>query len=283
MIEAAIALAGKGMAVFPCKPRGKSPLFQGWQDKATRDADAVRAMWARWPEANVGIATGAPSGVWVLDIDGDAGEQSLRELELEHSALPATVEAITGGGGRHLLWRMPAGRLVVNSASHIGAGIDVKGDGGLIVAPPSIHPNGRTYRWSVDSAKEFAEAPAWLLERTYTRGGQNPPKGTFCAKPADFWETLIREGAPDGKRDDLLTKLAGRLLSPALPLTPGIVLELLHAVNEARWQPPLEEWEVEKVFNSICKKRRVRGEPIACTLDQSRNVGKHRRRQLRRA
>jgi hypothetical protein len=242
MIEAAIELAGKGMAVFPCKPRGKSPLFQGWQQQATRDLDAVRAMWTATPAANIGIATGAASGIWVLDIDGEDGEQSLVELELEHGDLPATVETITGGGGRHLLFRMS--RPIANSVGFVGRGLDVKGDGGLIVAPPSIHPNGRAYRWSVDNAKEFAHAPAWLLAAADTR--HVSANDTCAQKPKDFWETLIREGAPDGQRNDLLAKLAGRLLSP-YPLTRSMVLELLHA--EPKLKPCSTAFAEKRAYN----------------------------------
>ena len=88
----------------------------------------------------------------MLDIDGDDGEASLRKLEAEHGALPDSVESITGKG-RHVWFRIN-GSPIRNSASTIAPGIDVRGDGGYVLAPPSIHPSGKAYAWSVDCACE---------------------------------------------------------------------------------------------------------------------------------
>ena len=103
----------------------------------------------------------------MVDIDGFDGELELRKLEAAHCSLPPTVETVTARG-RHLFFRMPE-TPVRNTASQIAAGIDTRGDGGYVVCPPSIHPSGRAYAWSVDSAKEFAEAPGWLLDRVTER------------------------------------------------------------------------------------------------------------------
>ncbi len=106
------------------------------------------------------------SGLLVLDIDGEAGADALHDLEREHGELPATVEALTGGGGRHVYFRHP-GEPIGNTAGKLGAGIDTRGDGGYVVGPPSPHPSGRRYQWSVDGHPddvEIAPAPDWLLE-----------------------------------------------------------------------------------------------------------------------
>jgi hypothetical protein len=166
MKDAALKLARAGVAVFPVKPRDKIPLTGHGCLDATSDDERVRAWWDQWPDANIGLATGSKSGVWVLDIDGEEGEASLRDLEHRLGALPATVVAITGGGGRHLFFRLPdldEAPTVKNSAGQVGAGLDVRGEGGYVVAPPSIHPSSKRYCWSVDSALEFADAPVWLL------------------------------------------------------------------------------------------------------------------------
>jgi Bifunctional DNA primase/polymerase, N-terminal len=100
------------------------------------------------------------SRVWVLDVDGEDGEASLRALETEHGALPATWESLTARG-RHVWFYCDCP--VPCSTSKIAPGIDVRGDGGYVVVPPSIHPSGRAYVWSVDRADDLASAPDWLL------------------------------------------------------------------------------------------------------------------------
>ena len=168
MMGAALALASRGLAVFPLLPRKKFPLtINGFKDGVT-DLEQVRAWWTKHPTANIGIATGIKSGVWVLDIDADkGGEKSLAEIEQRFYPLPATVEVITGSGGRHLYFRLRAfdGAPTIRcSVGKVAAGIDIRGEGGYVVAPPSIHPSGRPYSWSVDSADAFVEAPVWFLE-----------------------------------------------------------------------------------------------------------------------
>lgn len=148
--HAALKLAARGLRVFPVVARTKNPAVKDNLRLATIDEGVIRAWW-RSLDFNVAIATGPASAVWVLDIDGEQGERTLRQLEAEHGALPATVEAITGGGGRHLFWRWPAGAEIRNSQLRADLpGIDIRGDGGFVVAPPSIHPSGRAYAWSVE-------------------------------------------------------------------------------------------------------------------------------------
>src|SRR4029077_18768365 len=142
---AALQLAQKGLAVFPCQPRGKEPACDAGLHAATCDIERINRWWQAVPDLNVGIATGTASGIFVLDIDGEGGEASLRRLEQENCPLPPTIEAITGKG-RHCYFRMRGS--IRNSAGQIGAGLDIRGDGGYVIAPPSIHPSGRAYSWS---------------------------------------------------------------------------------------------------------------------------------------
>ena len=140
----ALAYTRRGWRVFPCAPRGKVPLTAHGLKDASTDEKQLTDWWDRWPSANIGVATGAESGFFVLDVDGKDGNESLATLEREHGPLPTTVEAKTGGGGRHLLFKHP-GQAVKNSAGRLGPGLDVRGDGGYIVAPSSIHPTGKSY------------------------------------------------------------------------------------------------------------------------------------------
>ena len=133
MIRDAMALAAKGLEVFPCLPRAKRPATANGFKDATTDPDGSGRGGAR-PDFNVAIATGAVSGVFVVDVDGLDAEAELRQLEAEHGTLPPTVEAITARG-RHLYFKMPAAGAQFGGQDRTG--IDVRGDGGYVLAPPS--------------------------------------------------------------------------------------------------------------------------------------------------
>jgi hypothetical protein len=141
MHAAALQLAQKGLAVFPCQPRGKEPACDTGLLAATTNVERIDRWWKSIPNLNIGIATGAVNDIFVLDIDGEEGEASLRQLEQQHDALPPTVEVITGKG-RHCYFRIGE-HGVRNSVGQIAAGLDIRGDGGYVIAPPSIHPSGR--------------------------------------------------------------------------------------------------------------------------------------------
>jgi hypothetical protein len=146
--------------VFPCEPGGKVPLtYSGFWD-ATTDARRIKAWWGRWPHANVGVPTGERSGLLVLDVDPrDRGPESLTALERTNGPLPETAKARTGGGGVHVFFRCPAGKAVRNSAGRLGPGLDVRGEGGYVVVPPSRTQSA--YEW-LD--RPTPAAPTWLLE-----------------------------------------------------------------------------------------------------------------------
>jgi hypothetical protein len=106
MIKTAIQLAQRGMAVFPCVPRSKSPATAHGVKDATRDLDIITGWWRAEPTYNIAIATGAVSGMFVVDIDGLDAEAELRKLEAEHGELPPSVEVITARG-RHIYFKAP--------------------------------------------------------------------------------------------------------------------------------------------------------------------------------
>ena len=167
MIRTALALARRGLHVFPCLPRGKEPATAHGCKDATTDADTIRQWWREQPDYNVAVATGAASKMFVLDVDGLDAECELRKLEAEHGELPPSVE-VDYSRGRHIWLRYPD-RPVKNTAGKIAPGIDTRGDGGYVLAPPSVHPSGRAYAWSVDCAKAIAAAPDWLIEKIAAR------------------------------------------------------------------------------------------------------------------
>jgi hypothetical protein len=241
--RAAAALAGRGMAVFPCIPQGKTPACSHGALDATTDIGAIDQWWIADPERNIGVATGAASGIFVVDVD-DA-EAALGKLEAEHGALPPTVEVITGRG-RHLWFRLPADQEIRNSAGRVARGIDIRGEGGYVLTPPSVHPSGRRYTWSVDSANAIAQAPAWLLAKVAETAG------SCTATPPSEWIKLAAEGAAEGARNDSIARLTGHLLRRYVD--PRLTLELVRAWNAARCHPPLSDRELEQIINSIAGK-----------------------------
>ena len=193
-LAAALQHAARGWPVLPvhsvrddgsctcgkadCTSPGKHPATsKGVLDAATAEG-LVQNWWGRNPAANVGIATGPGSGLFVLDVDPrHGGDDTLEALEEAHGRLPATVEVITGGGGRHLYFRHPGGRALSKT---VGPGLDVKADGGFVVAPPSLHLSGRRYEWESSSLPGMVPLvlpPSWLV--ALVRGG--PGKGTSTA------------------------------------------------------------------------------------------------------
>jgi hypothetical protein len=179
---AALDYAARAWPVFPlhtaaptcscgapsCERAGKHPRTKNGLKDATTNLDQVHAWWSQFPEANIGIVTGAVSGLAVVDVDANRdGLLRLGELEAKHGTLPETPTAQTGGGGMHLLFSLPVEGLT-NSINRIAQGIDVRAEGGYIVAPPSRHASGRIYAWSSGFGPgdvPLAVMPTWLLER----------------------------------------------------------------------------------------------------------------------
>ncbi len=163
--QAALDYLARGWSVIPVRAREKRPAvpWKAYQTKYVSEK-TLHDWFRRSPDFNVAIVTGALSGLVVLDVDPrHGGKESLSELEREHGALPATMESITGGGGRHLYFSHPGG--VVGNRVNIEPGIDLRGDGGCIVAPPSIHPSGKRYRWKKNRGPgevELALLSEWL-------------------------------------------------------------------------------------------------------------------------
>jgi hypothetical protein len=241
VLRSALTLARKGLHVFPCQPRDKRPATANGVKAATTDLDMIRQWWQQLPTANIGVATGAPSGIFVVDVDGVDAEAEIRKLETQHSALPASVETITARG-RHIYFRMPATD-IRNSTGKVAANVDIRGTGGFVIAPPSIHPSGRRYEWSVDSANTIAEAPTWLLVKIAPSDGSgNGPT------PPSEWRTLV-QGIGEGARDCSLTKLTGYLLRRHVD--PFVALELIRSFNATRCAPPLPDKDIERIVSSV--------------------------------
>ena len=198
----ALAYAALGWRVVPIKAGAKSPALDDWVNQATTDVELIAQWWARWPDHGVGIVCGPESGIFVLDVDpAHGGDETLALLESAYGSLPETVEALTGGGGRHLFFSWPEGQRVTTSAGRLGPGLDVRAAGGQVVAPPSVHPvTGRRYEWEVNhlpGEQPIAPAPAWLLE--LLGDGPEMPEGQVVE--ADLAYARDRYDFGDGWRE----------------------------------------------------------------------------------
>jgi Bifunctional DNA primase/polymerase, N-terminal/AAA domain/Primase C terminal 2 (PriCT-2) len=165
MLNAALRLAKHGWPVFPCNPLNKKPLSEHGFKDATLDDNSIKAMWSRWPLAMIGVPTGVKSGFWVLDLDIDADKNGIAEWDkilLDHPEPIFTRVHYTPRGGRHLLFRQDPERPVRNSTSKIAIGIDVRGDGGYVIVPPSRTESGKQY--SSNEVQGIAGAPDWLYD-----------------------------------------------------------------------------------------------------------------------
>ena len=252
LLRSALALATRGMAVFPCQPRNKKPATENGCNDASRDPAIIEKWWRHNPNYNLAIATGAVSGIFVVDIDGLDAEAEMRKLEAAHGEpLPVTIETITARG-RHLYFRYRPDRPVRNSTDKFETGaVHIRGDGGYVLAPPSVHPSGKRYAWSVDCAGEFADASEWLIEKISVRAG-----GRKSPTPPEEWRKLVAHGVGEGQRNNAITRISGMLLRRYVD--PYVVLDLMFAWNDARCTPPLAPHEVERIVGSVAGSERNR-------------------------
>jgi hypothetical protein len=245
MIEPAQDYQANGWSVLPLKPRGKEPLVP-WQKFQQHRATALQVMawWNTWPEANVGVVTGTVSGLVVVDLDGEEG--------LGHAGrFPETMTARTGRG-RHLYYAHPGGLVV----SRIGLlpHVDVRGDGGYVVAPPSVHPSGAVYAWAERTWDgPLTALPDWIT--TVEPVGATPQQGQ---EEASQRQKQNAPAAPDlaalppvleGHRRGHLWRL-GRSLR-AQGAGAQAIEAMMRAENADRCQPPLPEPELTTLIQQV--------------------------------
>lgn len=237
----------RGWSIIPIRPREKRPIisWQRFQQRMPTESD-VDVWFDRWPSANIAIVTGALSGLIVVDVDpAHGGRESLDDLQRTHGPLRDTLEARSGGGGRHLYFAHPGG--TVHNRVDLAPGIDLRGDGGLIVAPPSVHPSGNRYAWIPGHGPgeiELAQPPTWLLERLDKRRGHS----------VAYWRELVGTGVVEGSRNATLASLTGHLLWHGVDT--GVITELLLCWNRVRCRPPLSDAEVVRTVASVNRSHR---------------------------
>lgn len=220
-----------------CPSPGKHPRISGWVEAATTDPERIRRWWGRWPDANVGAATGR--GWLVIDVDPrNGGAEALGDLEATYGPLPVTVRALTGSGGQHIYLRYDEPDLTNRHASELlGFGVDIRADGGQVVLPGSLHHTGRRYHWAADCHPDdqpIAPAPAWLLGLLRSR----PPARPTGQERLDV--AAVLNGVQEGQRDHQLFRLAARLRRADVPRAWAERL-VIEAASRCRPPFPIEQ------------------------------------------
>ena len=238
LLLAALDYVERGLAVIPLEPFGKRPLLEWAPYKERRPSEEqVRAWWGQWPDANVGIVTGAVSGIVALDVDGREARRALasRGFTFPHTPISRTAK------GWHVFFAHPG--FTVPNAVAMFPNVDLRGDGGYVVAPPSVHPSGLRYEWVITlDAVPLAPMPADLLAKRAKEAGGN---GTLSA--------LVR-GVPEGERNVNAAVLVGSLLARYPEgAWEDVCWPLVVAWNQNN-QPGLSAPELRGVFESIAQR-----------------------------
>ena len=230
-LKEALYHQSEGRSVIPVGP-DKKPLIE-WKQYQSKCAteEEIQAWWRQWPNANPAMVTGAISGLVVLDIDAKHGRSS-KDLP----SVPVTAYAKSGNGGEHLYFKYP-GVHVKSDSGIFGLGIDIRGDGGCIVLPPSVNAHGGTYEWVIPIADGVAEMPEWLLSKVVVKGEKKWLQGA--------------NGVSEGLRNDTSASMAGKILYSTVPeLWESIGWDQFTVWN-SKCTPPLSERELKSTWESI--------------------------------
>lgn len=263
--KAAIAYARKGWKIIPlhwptengqcscrdpeCTKPGKHPIERGWKEKATTDEETIQRWWKKYQHANIGIVTGADSGLLVLDVD-EGGAESIED----YGDFDETLWCCTGNGAHHYFAH--PGDTIPNAVK-FAPGLDVRADGGLVVAPPSRHASGHTYQWLSDPDRPLEPAPTWLLDalrqhRDTDTGSASSDESTLPPAPfhspshgggggaTSYARAALRQeierlsSSPEGTRNNDLNRSAfslGTLVQAGLLDRTEVEAELEHAAR----------------------------------------------------
>ena len=288
-LEQALSYARRGWSVVPahhlrqdgdcscgrpaCGNPGKHPRIS-WTAHQTQAADeaTIQTWWSRWPDANVAIVTGAISGLAVLDIDvAHGGDESLHVLEMAHGKLPDTPMVMTGGGGRHFYFAHPMDR-AIKGGSGFAAGVDLRADGGIVIAPPSMHASGRSYEWEASS--DIADVPlapmpplvSWLVEQRPHVLGED-----VNTKSAAFEiEMALDTPIPEGERNGTLAQIAGYFAGRGD--SESVCVAMLTSINLRLCQPPLPDEEVIDIARSICRREQRKAQAQEALAHQAESL-----------
>lgn len=242
-LESALELAKRGWKLYPQHSGTKRPTIRkGWNTKATDSTKQLTEWWTASPSANIGVKTGKVSNLMVLDVDGDAGVESLRKLEEKYGAIPRTLTSNTGRG-YHYFFNHPGSKFTIKlslkaTAKRLGPGLEIRADGDAdaVTVPPSVHANGKTYAW-VDPKTPIADAPSWLLDALTLEDVPTPTSDSGVI--------------PEGQRNATMYAEIGDLFRTGARKED--VLRSALEINQRKCKPPLPDAEIRDMVARTAK------------------------------
>lgn len=244
-LEVALEYAGLGFKLFPLIDGDKKPKTRNGFLDATTDRQQIEAWWGKWPSANIGLAT---EGLIVIDVDGRENTWPCDEEKI--ASLDGAPLSITPSGGRHYLFRQPAGKAYRNTTGKLAHAVDTRANGGYIVVPPSRRKEGG-YHWieglELDSRQDqLPEPPEWLVKDLDALAGHSGGQEGQRKQSG----SILEDGnpIPDGQRNWTLSRLAGYMRRAGM--SQAEILAALLKVNRDRCKPSLADSEVEKIAES---------------------------------
>jgi P4 family phage/plasmid primase-like protien len=229
-----------------CRDSGKHPRTEHGLKDATVDTVQINRWWDRWPEANIGVATGVDSGIIVMDIDPPPGVTVDMVLDNLPGKIPDTIQCHTGGGGLHIYFKHPGGK--VRNSTKKWPHTDIRADGGYVVAPPSNHNSGGDYTWEILASPDnmpLADCPPWLIEAL------QEPQASKSVMGSGAGPESVPEFIMEGKRNDTLFRLAASMRGRNCSLE--AIRAAVRADNEERYRPPLPLDEVDRIIESAMR------------------------------
>ncbi len=240
-LNSALAYAQNGYRVFPVRAGEKRPETANGFHDATTDPDQIRSWWTEMPDANIGISTGV---MLVVDVDPE-GRAWLEDDREKYASLTEAPWARTPRGGHHFWFRQPEGMELRNSVSKLAQGVDTRATGGYVVVAPSRVGDGQ-YTWveghELPPIDQLPELPLWLLVALETQDR--------CENSRELVE-LNQGEIPAGRRNHTLFRLGGAMRR--VGMTEAEIEAALQQANGLRCNPPLPEWEVRQIAESVCR------------------------------
>jgi len=247
MKDKALQYLSRGWSIIPIVPGGKNPAISTWKEYETTrpTVEQVEKWWTANPTANIGVVCGEVSGILVVDVDRNKETGKLPKYP--DLPLSPTLSAKSGGGGYHYFYKWEKG--ITDSRKAFRKNLDIKGDGGYVVASPSLHESGRHYEW-IEETEEISDAPQWLFDIQKEHANKKVE-----------WDSFLTTPIEEGGRNDSATQVAGKIIHDMTPeVWDTLGVAAFAGWNKAMNKPPLDKEELKAVWESV-KKIHVKNNP----------------------
>ena len=252
MFDAQLVAKLWGWRVFPANPENKKPLISEWQKRASNNEIIINRLFSPFPDAMVAVPTGPINGITVLDFDIRDYYNGIHNFIVEGYKIPTTAGAHTPSGGFHLYFNS-GNEVLPNSVSKLAIGVDVRGDGGYVIAPPSQSVKG-AYKWETDwfhPKKGLSKLPLIiknkiLFEQRLLNNKSKSKQGSSSPLSKEIDSPIF-----EGSRNNELTRRCGYLFRK---YSSDKVLEIMRHINQRCCNPPIEDRELYRIVCSIAKR-----------------------------